>query len=509
MSNLIELAAERLMSLEPQIQTALAAGPNEADTRLKVLDRFLFEVLDWKRDSSVLTEPTTESGYIDYLLRVGENTNAMVVEAKRQGKLQPATRSSEVMHVSLSGPVVKPLLAGIKQAMSYALEQGVPVACVTDGNTWLFFKASRTDGKRPMDGKGVLFPDLAAVIANMGKFVELLGRGSIIDRLHLAHINEAEGLRIPDAEQQFCVLDPADARMRKRDELASDAALLFSQFFSRMSDEKDREMLRDCFVETQESRKADFELEKIIQRVMNNITALNTGEGGALQEAMERTIRAKRSETVLIVGNKGSGKSTFIDRFFEQVLPLSMRETCVVARVDLETYHGDPGMIVGWAIDQLRTVLEKKICANDPPSYDDLMGIFFSEYKRLSEGSQRPLYLKDKEAFKIFFGSHMEDRREKNPDDYVRRLLERACFGLGKLPCLIFDNTDQFAPGVQDLVYQLAHSYESAGVVFNVVPITDRTVWRLSKDGALQSYSSRSFYLPVPEQKSFSSGSNF
>ncbi|MGA8356762.1 MAG: ATP-binding protein, partial [Xanthobacteraceae bacterium] len=99
------------------------------------------------------------------------------------------------------------------------------------------------------------------------------------------------------------------------------------------------------------------------------------------------------------------------------------------------------------------------------------------------------------------FGSHMEDRREKHPDEYVRRLLERACYGLEKLPCLVFDNTDQFAPGIQDMVYQLAHSFESAGVVFNIVPITDRTVWRLSKDGALQSYSSRSFYLPVPDAK--------
>jgi len=501
MSNLIELAAERLMKLERDIRAALDARPNEADTRLKVLDRFLFEVLDWQRDSSVQAEPVTDSGYIDYLLKVGENTNAMVIEAKRNGKLEPATKSTDVMHVNISGPVVKPMLSGIRQAMAYAVEQGVAVACVTDGNTWLFFKASRTDGRKPMDGKGVLFTNLTAVIANIGKFVELLGRGPIVDRLHLAHINEAEGLRVPDAEQQYFVLDPADARMRKRDELASDAALLFSQFFSRMSDEKDREMLRDCFVETQESQKADFELEKIVQRVMNNITALNTGEGGALQDEMERAIRAKRSETVLIVGNKGSGKSTFIDRFFEQVLPLSLREKCVVARVNLEDYHGDPRMIVGWAINQLRTILEMKMCAQDPPSYDDLMGIFFKEYKRLSEGSQRPLYMKSREEFKIFFGNHMEERREKYPDEYVRLLLARACYGLDKLPCLIFDNTDQFAPGIQDMVYQLAHSYESAGVVFNIVPITDRTVWRLSKDGALQSYSSRSFYLPVPEAK--------
>jgi hypothetical protein len=322
-----------------------------------------------------------------------------------------------------------------------------------------------------------------------------------VDRLHLAHLNEAEGLSVPDAEQQFYVLAPEDARMRQRDPLAHDAALLFSQFFSRLSDEKDREMLRDCFVETPESKKADIELEKIIQRVMNDITSLNTAEGGALQAEIELTMRVKRSETVLIIGNKGSGKSTFVDRFFEQVLPLSVRQKCLVVRVDLEQYHGDPRLIVGWAIDRLRELLEKSVCANDPPSYEDLMGIFFKEYKRLSEGPLRHLYQKDKEEFKIQFGRHMEERREKDPADYVRHMLERASFGLQRLPCLIFDNTDQFAPGIQDMVYQLAHSLESAGVVFNTVPITDRTVWRLSKDGALQSYSSRSFYLPVPEAK--------
>jgi energy-coupling factor transporter ATP-binding protein EcfA2 len=498
--NAIDPAFDRLQKLEAELKAALAAGPNEADTRLKVLDRVLFEVLEWKYEA-VFAEPPTASGYIDYLLTIGEKRGALVIEAKRHGKLAPATKDSAVMAVSLSGPVVRPLLAGVKQAMYYAMEQGVAVACVTDGSTWLFFRASRTDGKKPLEGRGILFTDLAAVIENFAKFAELLTSGAIIKRLHLAHINDAEGLRIPDAEQQFYVLDPNDARMRNRDPLASDAALLFSQFFSRLSDDKDREMLRDCFVETSESRKADMELEKIIQRVMNNITALNTSEGGALQAEMERAIRAKRSETVLIIGNKGSGKSTFIDRFFEQVLPLSMREKCVVARIDLEKFHGDPRFIVGWAIDQLRAVLEKAICNNDPPSYDDLLGIFFKEYRRQIEGPFMHLYAKDKEEFKIQFGRHMEERREKQPDEYVRALLERACYGLEKLPCLVFDNTDQFAPGVQDAVYQLAHSYESAGVVFNIVPITDRTVWRLSKDGALQSYSSRSFYLPVPEAK--------
>jgi hypothetical protein len=95
----------------------------------------------------------------------------------------------------------------------------------------------------------------------------------------------------------------------------------------------------------------------------------------------------------------------------------------------------------------------------------------------------------------------MEKRREEHAEEYVRLLLNRSVAGLKKLPCIVFDNTDQFPPEIQDSVYQLAHSLESAASVFIIVPITDRTVWRLSKAGALQSYTSKSFYLPVPEAK--------
>jgi hypothetical protein len=85
MSNMIDPAYERLLSLKPEIVAALKGRPNESDTRLKILDRFLFEILEWKREA-VFTEPSTDSGYIDYLLTIGERRNAMVIEAKRSGR---------------------------------------------------------------------------------------------------------------------------------------------------------------------------------------------------------------------------------------------------------------------------------------------------------------------------------------------------------------------------------------------------------------------------------------
>lgn len=66
--------------------------------------------------------------------------------------------------VSLAGPVVKPLLAGMRQALGYAGEKGAPMAVVTDGETWLFFKGTRTDGRPPLECRGILFPNLNSVI---------------------------------------------------------------------------------------------------------------------------------------------------------------------------------------------------------------------------------------------------------------------------------------------------------------------------------------------------------
>lgn len=500
MNNVSDDAFERLQEIESEIVTALRSRPNEADTRFKALDRILVEVMGWQRDV-IFTEPPTESGFIDYLIRASSGRNLFVIEAKKSGFLAPETKSNHKMTIALDGPVAKPMKDGIRQALAYANEQGVPTAVLTDGFTWLFFRASRTDGRPPLKGKGILFPSWKAVVEYFVPFSELISPRAVLDKRHLAHLNDAEGYTVSEAEQQYTVYPPNEAKMRARDPMASDAAELFAQFFSRLSNDQDKEMLRDCFVETAESHKADLELEKIIQNVLNNVASIATDRGGALQDQIERAMAAQRAETVLLIGNKGSGKSTFIDRFFGDILPQPLRRKCLLARVDLAESTGSPANAIEWCILQLRNALEEGITSGAAPSYEELQGIFFNEYQRMSRGPFKHLYDSDKNAFKIEFGRHIESRRETHPDEYVRLLLARAAKGHSLLPCLVFDNTDQFPLEIQDRVYQLAHSLESAAPIFNIVPITDRSVWRLSKAGALQSYTSRSFYLPVPDAK--------
>lgn len=153
--------------------------------------------------------------------------------------------------------------------------------------------------------------------------------------------------------------------------------------------------------------------------------------------------------------------------------------------------------------DRLNHITEQVIYNNQNPTYDELLGIFFSEYQRWSTGEHKHLYDTNIDEFKIKFGQYISDRRRDKPHVYLESVLKRAIRQRSIIPCIIFDNADNFPVPFQDAVFQYAYALFRAVVPsIVVVPITDRTIWRLSKAGALQSYSAKTLYLPIPSTKS-------
>src|SRR5262249_49087456 len=65
---------------------------NEADTRHKIIDRLLHEVLAWPH-TAVACERNVAAGYIDYVLADSAGRPALVIEAKRSGKYFQLPRS--------------------------------------------------------------------------------------------------------------------------------------------------------------------------------------------------------------------------------------------------------------------------------------------------------------------------------------------------------------------------------------------------------------------------------
>ena len=146
----------------------------------------------------------------------------------------------------------------------------------------------------------------------------------------------------------------------------------------------------------------------------------------------------EKNELVLLVGTKGAGKSTFIDRFFADVLPSSIRDDCVIVRIDLSK-SGNPPSVTKWLDEHFLASAEKAAYPTGSPSYDELQGMFFGEYQRWRQGHAKYLYKTNKTQFKIEFGIHVEAYRRDRPHDYIKILLKRVVHGHSKVPCLVFD----------------------------------------------------------------------
>ena len=471
----------------------------EEDARFQVIDRMLTEVLGWNH-SEIRTERNTDSGYVDYLIYSG-GRNRLVLEAKRMSKLLIDTINPKVGEYKVNGAALDSAIDGLKQAKRYCIDTGTGFAVLTTGIEWIGFLAVRTDGTSPKEGKAIVFPNLQSIQAKFAKFYDLFSRESVLNEDYKIVIHQAEGLQIQSVVELYTIVDSAQIRLLNKTKIASDLDQIFREFFSSMSGEHDIEMLSRCFVETKESREADSSLEKITRKLLNKIEVVSHGKDNELQKHIKLAVETQRGDFVLIIGNKGAGKSTFIDRFFRLILEKSIRDKCLVLRVDLRDSPGDIETITEWIIKELKDEIEGQLFKQESPTYEELQGIFYKEYERWKKGEYKYLYEHDKKEFKIKFGEYIYNLSKDSPLEYVIRLLQDSVRSRLMMPCLIFDNADHYPQQFQDAVFQFAQSIFRKVITFVIFPITDRTIWQLSKSGPFQSYDTTKFYLPVPSTK--------
>jgi cold shock CspA family protein/energy-coupling factor transporter ATP-binding protein EcfA2 len=487
-------AQKLITAIEPR----LSEIETEQDARLQIINRFLTEVLGWDF-ADIKTEPHGPSGYTDYLLS-SAGQRRLVIEAKRVGPLLIDTLNPNFRTYKVGGPALSSALAGIQQAASYCLDHGVNYAVVTTGVTWIAFIPLPGTGTSFKEDLAFAFPNFTAIRENFAVFHDLCSKESVTLKNYNLQFAKAGGLSIQAFEPLLEANREEYIRLLPTSQLAADLDPVFRGFFGALSG-TDKDMLINCFVETRESKFADASLEKLIKSVSANIAELTSTKNQLVQE-IEVAVQSGQGETVLVVGNDGAGKSTFMDRFFELVLDRIVRSHCLVVNIDLAKSTGDVATVSPWLTNQLRAALEGSMFEGGNPSYDQLQGLYWREYQRWMNGPYKPLYESNKDAFKTKFGDFLNDQMEHDPYTYVLRLLEDVIRNRKLLPCLIFDNSDLFEVKYQEAVFQFSQAvHKSVPYTFIVMPVTDRTLWGLSKAGPFEKYPKKMFYLPVPPTK--------
>jgi hypothetical protein len=473
----------------------------ESDVRMKLVDRVFVDTLGWPI-ANVQLEGSDDSGRSDYRMLVNDRGRLMV-EAKREGRDLGINDTHSARFFKLNGAVFNTEASrqAIKQLIGYCAEEGTDLACATNGRQWFVFRASRQDGIKVREGGAFVFGSLESVLEKFQTFYDLLSYEAVSEYRYRAMFHEAEGNPVRGRAFRKSVRPPESRVFLEPDKLSRDIDRIMLSFFQDLSGKDDTEARRACFVTTSESDAAEHNLSRISEELRDRVQALGTADPSEITEVIKRAKEMQRHEMILLVGTKGSGKSTFVDRFFHDVLTGDIAKDCVIIRTDLSLSGGDATKIVDW-LDQ--HVLEAAEIAafegreSTTPAYEDLQGMFYGEYSRWKNGPHKHLYDRDKGAFKEKFGEHVEEIRRLKPHDYILGLLHQIAGSWKKVPCLIFDNADHFDVAFQEAVFNYANSIYSRSICLLILPITDTTSWQLPKQGPLQSFHSESFYLPTP-----------
>lgn len=472
----------------------------EEDAKIQLINEMLFGVLGWK-PRQLSAERKHPSGYSDYLVGNPENPE-FVIEAKRLGLLElQLAQVNRQRSLKLSGAAFKSITKEISQARGYADDCGLPFSVLTDGNAWIIIRTS-VPGKNFLDAEAFVFPSLGSVKNSFPLFFDLLSPDQVRLRVFRQCFDEIHNPRVLLEQTLRAPFEDGEINLGRKSDLAFDLDRVFDRFFGKMRGDDDPDLLIECFVETRESRIADFSLEKITARILGNISSGAGTVDDRLARLVEAAIEVDEGQTVFIIGPTGSGKTTFVDRFFRKTLNPSIRQSCIDVRISCLDAGGAGADISVWAVEAMIESLEQKLFDDGHPSYEHLKGMYYREYSRRRDGVGAALYQQDKSAFQIEFGNFLSVMVEQDREGYLKRLLADIVNNRGKLPVLIVDNIDEFSQQQKEALFQLAQALrryaKHAMVIF---PITDKSAWSFSKSDIFGIYKSKSFFLPTPSPR--------
>ncbi|WP_201067112.1 MULTISPECIES: AAA family ATPase [Thiorhodovibrio] len=498
-------AEERARAIVADVHKNLENIESEEDAKIQSINRMFSESLEWPF-SDFRAERHHENGFSDYLLYVKDNP-ALIIEAKRLGVIDVATaEKSRVRYLKVSGSSLKSALPGIEQAASYATPNGLPLAVLTDGITWIVFKTF-IPGFNYKNKEAIVFPSLDAVLDDFSLFYDLLSRRQYGKRIYNTVFDQIHNKRLVLSQHLIAPIEENNILLSPKSELAFDLERVFSKFFSRLAGDDDEDLLIECFVETRESRIADFSLEKITTSVLGNIVPADVSVDTELASLIASSVDADKSfddsgQSIFIVGPTGAGKTTFLDRFFRRTLPNAIRKRCVVLNINCLDASGRDDIALQWLTEQLINMLEHAIYEDGSPSWEELVGLYYGEYQRRAKGVGAQLYKQDRARFKIEFAEYLEDKVESDREGYLKRILQDVVRSRKLLPIIVIDNTDEFSLEYKQQFFQFAQSLRRhANHCLVMFPVTDKSAWAFSKTDIFSIYQSRSFFLPTPSPR--------
>lgn len=476
-------------------------GVSEADTRVKIIDRILTEVLQWPEDS-ISREDHVESGYIDYALRV-QGRPYVAVEAKREGKafvLPVASEKHRTLRIDGALTTDEEIRKAVEQVRSYCDDGGIRYAVATNGYCWIVFRAIRED-KPWRKGLARVFPSIDYIVAHFTEFWNLLSYPAITTGALDAEFgapNRAPRELLRVLERLF----NADLPLQ-RNRLHAQLHPLLSTIFENIADQDAIEILQSCYVHSKSLRIVADDLNVIITDAIPQFL-LDQGARPAKQSdtdagqfgiVLADAMPTRHGQLFLLLGGIGSGKTTFIKRYQRTVGAPLLNSKALWFHVDfLEAPPELADMerfVWTTVLKQLRgryTSPHLETRRNIKKAFaDKIVSIEHTGLRGLRPGTD-PY----ENALSPFLARWQENA------EYVPALLKVGREDRGVEIVIFIDNVDQLSPLYQAQIFLLAQRVTRSIGSITVVSLREESYYAANLQRTLTAYTNRKFHIASP-----------
>ena len=492
----------RIISSEFASFRAERGRVGETDTRVKIIDRILTQVLCWP-ESSLSREEHVDSGFIDYVLTV-QGRRYLAVEAKREGVafVLPTTSSThKALRISGTLTTEPAIKAAVEQVRAYCDDGGIRYAIATNGYSWVVFRAIRED-KPWREGLARVFPSLDYICEHFTEFWNLLSRGAIGN----GSLDGEFGAPNRHPRQLLRVVDRlfnADLPLQ-RNRLHTQLHPLIDTVFEDIADQHAVEILQSCYVHSNSLRIVADDLNVVITDAIPKFlqdqgtlpVKQQEQDSGGFGILLRAAMPSRHGQLFLLLGGIGSGKTTFIKRYQRTVGAPLLNSQSMWFHIDFLKSVTDPADLERFVWNTVLAQLRERYASPYLETRKNIKKAFIDRIKAIEHTGLRGLR-SGTDAYEDALSPYLA-RWQEDIIEYVPRLLDVGRRVRGVEIVAFFDNVDQLSPAYQAEIFLLAQRVTRTIGTISVVSLREESYYAANVQKTLTAYTNRRFHIASP-----------
>ncbi len=475
---------------------------SEADTRAKIIDKILTEVLGWP-EQAIRRERHVQEGYLDYELEVRKKS-LITVEAKKVGTpfvfpIQQRVQKS----LKLSGSIltIPEINEAISQVRKYCDDEGIRYALATNGYAWIIFRAIREDmGWR--EGSASVFPSLEYIIENFTLFWNLLSYEAV--SAGSLDTEFGSNLRVSrESHRVINILFNADLPLQ-RNRLNIQLQPLVRLIFEDITGDNQLEILQSCYVHYGSlkivARDIDATITDTIPIFLRRQSAepilQSTDGAGRFGEMVTEATSSTTGELCLLLGGIGSGKTTFLKRYQLTVGRDILAKHSLWFHIDFLKAPVEPEDVELFVWQTILEQLRSRYGDYRLETRRNIRRAYEKNLEALEETALRPFKqgtTQYEEKLAEYLGNWQSDTA-----NYVPRLLNTCEPRKNQKVVLFIDNVDQLSPESQAKAFLLAQRVTRSIGSLTIVAMREESYYTASVQKSFTAYTNRRFHIASP-----------